>query len=294
MVLGLRSKSRKSVSFQVDYLIHVQEVKPWPQSQTLKSAQSVVVQWENGDRNSGSFTCGVGDGRIGIGESFRLPVTLWREASKKTATRESFLKNSLEFYLYEPRKDRAVKGQLLGSAAINLADHGVIKETITISAKVNCKRSFKSSVQPVLYVNIQPLDRDSSGSSPKGSLSKEVSLDKSESFSGLASEENDEEAEIASFTDDDDDVDEDFSSHSSRTIASSAFETTGCSPPQRDQVLNIITFLSFSLNVSKMLSPFCMNCFLCCIEHLSLCHPQNILAFFGCLKLKWNRNFSST
>jgi len=74
MVLGLRSKSRKSVSFQVDYLIHVQEVKPWPQSQTLKSAQSVVVQWENGDRNSGSFTCGVGDGTIGIGTSFRLLI----------------------------------------------------------------------------------------------------------------------------------------------------------------------------------------------------------------------------
>lgn len=248
MVLGLRSKSRKSVSFQVDYLIHVQEVKPWPQSQSLKSAQSVVVQWENGDRNSGSFTCGVGDGRIGMGESFRLPVTLYREASKKATTPESFLKNNLEFYLYEHRKDRAVKGQLLGSAVVNLADYGVIKETITISAQVNCKRSFKSSVQPVLYVNIQPLDRDSSGSSPKGSLSKEVSLDKSESFSGLASEGNDEEAEIASFTDDDDN-DEDFSSHSSQTIASSAFETTGCSPPQREQVLNIIAFLSFSLNV---------------------------------------------
>jgi hypothetical protein len=43
-------------------------------NQSSKSAQSVVVQWENGDRNSGSFTCGVGDGTIGIGTSFRLLI----------------------------------------------------------------------------------------------------------------------------------------------------------------------------------------------------------------------------
>nr|XP_023903191.1 uncharacterized protein LOC112015061 [Quercus suber]POE46687.1 hypothetical protein CFP56_65725 [Quercus suber] len=270
MVLGLRSKSRKSVPIQVDYLIHVQEVKPWTPSQSLKSSQSVLLQWENGDHNSGSFSCGVGDGKIGISESFRLPITLCQEVSRKGTGRENFQKNSLEFCLYEPRKDKAVKGQLLGSAVINLADYGIIKESLTISAQLNCKRGFKSSAQPVLYVNIQPINRDSPSSSSKGSLSKEVSLDKeksesvsqlrdsptptssskgslskevsldkdrSESFLQLANEGEDEEAEIASFTDEEDD---DVSSHSSRTITSSALETTGSSlagvsPLQSDQ-----------------------------------------------------------
>ncbi|KAG6653969.1 uncharacterized protein LOC122308745 isoform X2 [Carya illinoinensis] len=233
MVLGLRSKSRKSVSVQVDYFIHVQELKPWPPSESLKSSRSLLIQWENGDQNSGSFTCGVGDGRIGIGESFRLPVTLCREVSRKGTTRESFLKNILEFYLYDARKEKAIKGQLLATATINLADYGVIKETITINAQVNCKRSFKHSTPPVLYVNIQPLGRDSSSSSPKTSLSKEVALDKSESYSELTNEGNGEETEIASFTDDDND---DLSSHSSQTITSSAFEARGWSPPQRNQI----------------------------------------------------------
>ncbi|KAF5449381.1 hypothetical protein F2P56_029832, partial [Juglans regia] len=240
MVLGLRSKSRKSVSVQVDYFIHVQEVKPWPPSESLKSSRSLLIQWENGDQNSGSFTCGVGDGRIGIGESFRLPVTLCREVSRKGTTRESFLKNNLEFYVYDARREKAVKGQLLATATINLADYGVIKETITISAQVNCKRSFKHSTLPVLYVNIQPLDKDSSSSSPMGSLLKEVSLDKSESYSELTNEGNAEETEMASFTDDDND---DLSPHLSQTITSFAFEARGWSPPKRNQVHNIIAFL---------------------------------------------------
>ncbi|XP_041011911.1 uncharacterized protein LOC121255593 isoform X1 [Juglans microcarpa x Juglans regia] len=233
MVLGLRSKSRKSVSVQVDYFILVQEVKPWPPSESLKSSRSLLIQWENGDQNSGSFTCGVGDGKIGIGESFRLPVTLCREVSRKGTTRESFLKNNLEFYVYDARKEKAVKGQLLATATINLADYGVIKETITISALVNCKRSFKHSTLPVLYVTIQPLDRDSSSPSPMGSLSKEVSLDKSESYSELTNEGNAEETEIASFTDDDND---DRSPHLSQTITSFASEARGWSPPKRNQI----------------------------------------------------------
>ena len=286
---------------QVDYLIHVQEVKPWTPSQSLKCSQSVLLQWENGDHNSGSFSCGVGDGKIGISESFRLPITLCQEVSRKGTGRENFQKNSLEFCLYEPRKDKAGKGQLLGSAVINLADYGIIKESLTISAQVNCKRGFKSSAQPDLYVNVQPLNRDSPSSSSKDSLSKEVSLDKdisesfsqlrdsptptssskgslskelsldkdrSESFLQLANEGNDEEAEIASFTDEEDD---DVSSHSSRTITSSALETTGSSlagvsPLQSDQVFNVVAFLLFSLNAFSKMS------FLYCIKHLYWCH----------------------
>ncbi|KAA8528993.1 hypothetical protein F0562_033519 [Nyssa sinensis] len=234
MVLGLRSKHRKGISVQVDYLVHVKEIKPWPPSQSLRSVQSVLLQWENGDQNSGSLASGVGNGSIEFKESFMLHVTLCRE--KKAP--DNFQKNCLEFNLYESRKDKAAKGQLLGTkgqllgtAIINLADYGIIKEILAISFPVNCKKSSKNTAQPILFVNIQPYDKDSSNSSPQGCLSKEPSLDKDggESVSEFINEEYDGESEIASFTDDD------VSSHSSRTISSSGFETTKVPPPQNEE-----------------------------------------------------------
>ncbi|KAG6764645.1 hypothetical protein POTOM_032125 [Populus tomentosa] len=223
MVLGLRSKNRKGTSVQVDYTIHVQEIKPWPPSQSLKSVQSLLLQWENGDQSSGSFTSNVGDGKVEFIESFRLSATLRKEVSRKGTARDSFLKNYLEFNFYESRKDKAMKGQLLGSAVINIADYGIIMDAVTINAPINFKKSSRSTVPAVLYVNIQPFDRD------KSTLSKEVSLDRdgSETVSEVANEGNDDEIEIASFTDDDD-----VSSHSSLTVSSSALESIGGSPGQ--------------------------------------------------------------
>ncbi|KAF2286517.1 hypothetical protein GH714_017486 [Hevea brasiliensis] len=213
MVLGLRSKNRKGTSVQVDYLIHIQEIKPWLPSQYMKSVESVLLQWKNGDKSSGSFTSNVGDGKVEFGKTFMLPVTLYKETSRKSTACDSFQKNYLELSLYDLRKDRASKGQLLGSAGINVADYGIIKDSITISTPINFKKSSKSTAQPVLYANIRPFDRDNS------SLSQEVSLDNdgSESFSEVTNEGNDEESEIASFTDDD--IDDNFSSHSSRTVS---------------------------------------------------------------------------
>ncbi|KAL0331872.1 UNVERIFIED_CONTAM: hypothetical protein Scaly_2088700 [Sesamum calycinum] len=90
MVLGLRTKTRRSPSVQLDYIIHIQEIKPWPPSQSLRTLRAVLIQWEYGEKTSG-FTnqvvpslgtgSGVGDGRIEFNESFRLPVTLMREMS---------------------------------------------------------------------------------------------------------------------------------------------------------------------------------------------------------------------
>lgn len=234
MVLGLRSRHRKGASVQVDYLVHVGEIKPWPPSQSLRSVQSVLLQWENGDQNSGSLTCGVGDTKIEFNESLTLPLTLSREKR----ARDKFQKNCLEFNLYEPRKDKAPKGQLLGTAIINLAEYGIIEDNLTISAPLNCKKSSKNTVQPILFVKIQPIDKDSSNSSPKGGLSKEVSIDKDgqDYVSELTNEENDDESEIASFTDDD------VSSHSSQTIASSALEGLGASPYRNEKVIMFIMF----------------------------------------------------
>lgn len=228
MVLGLRSKNRKGSSVQVDYFVNVHEIKPWPPHQSLKSVQSVFLQWENGDQNSGSFSAVVGNDNIEFNECFALPVTLCPEKR----ARDHFQKNCLEFYLYESRKDKAAKGQHLGTAVINLADYGIIKEHSGISTLVNCKKSSKNAAQPVLYVSVRPFDKDSSNPSPNGSLSKEASLDKDggELVSKLMKEVNDDELEIASFTDDD------VSSHSSQTTSSSAFEANKDSFSQNKEV----------------------------------------------------------
>ncbi|GLT86625.1 hypothetical protein SLE2022_047530 [Rubroshorea leprosula] len=235
MVLGIRTKSRKSTAVRCDYSVHVKEIKPWPPSESLRSAQSVLLQWENGDEGSGSLTSSVGDGKIEFSESFRLPVTLYQESSRKGTARDSFQKNVLQFNLYEHRKDKGAKGQFLGSAVINLADYGAIKETITVSCPISFKRSSRNMVQSVLHVNIQPFDKDSSSSSTKDSSSKQVSLDKdgSESVYESMNEGNDEETEIASFTDDDDD---DVASHSSLATTSSALDPSGGLHGKNDKI----------------------------------------------------------
>ncbi|CAN0896161.1 hypothetical protein LINGRAHAP2_LOCUS18311 [Linum grandiflorum] len=194
MVLGLRSKHKRGASIQVEYLIQVQEISPWPAK--ASSASSLVLQWENGDQSYGSLVCGVVEGKVESSDLFRLSVTLCKETSKKGG--ESFAKNLLEFYLFEQKKDKSSKGHQLGSAVLNLADYGIVNEGITVSAPVSLKKSSKSAPQPMLYVSIQPFEKDGSNTS----LSKEASLDKdaSESVSEVT---NDYEEEIASFTDDD-------------------------------------------------------------------------------------------
>ncbi|PPR87466.1 hypothetical protein GOBAR_AA33223 [Gossypium barbadense] len=151
MVLGLRTKNRTGNSYQVHYIVCVKEINPWTPLQPLPAAQSLLLQWENGDKSSGSLVSSFRNGKIEFGESFRLQ------------------RNCSEFYLYEPRKDNMAKGQRLGSAVANLADYGTIRETISISTPINLKKSSSNIEQPVLYLNIQPFDKDLS---PKHSSSK--------------------------------------------------------------------------------------------------------------------------
>ncbi|KAL2538183.1 uncharacterized protein Fot_19574 [Forsythia ovata] len=224
MVLGLRTKTRKSPSVQLDYIIHIQEIKPWPPSQSLRTLRAVLIQWEHGDRNSGCTNqvapslgtgSGVGDGRIEFNESFRLPVTLLREMSIKGAEGNTFQKNCVEFNLYEPRRDKTVK------------DYGVVKESLSVNAPINCKRTYRNTAQPLLFLKIQPFEKSRTSSSSRDSLTGEASMDRNhgESVSALMSEEYAEEAEVSTFTDDD------ISSHSS-LAASSIVESIGYSSPQ--------------------------------------------------------------
>ncbi|CAK8533137.1 unnamed protein product [Lathyrus sativus] len=231
MVLGMRGKNVRARPVQIDYMIHIQEIKPWPPSQSLRSLHSVLIEMKNGSSTLGStklvspsLGSVIGEGRIEFNESFRISVTLLRDVSIRGGDFDVFQKNFLEFNLYEPRKDnKIVKGQLLGNAVIDLADYGVIIEGLSINTSMNCKRSYKNKDQPVLFVKIQPVDKiRARSSSLQERFSNEVLEDKSnggDSVSTLMNEEYAEEAEIASFTDDD------VSSRSSVvTGASTSFE----------------------------------------------------------------------
>ncbi|KAI5443443.1 uncharacterized protein LOC127124121 [Lathyrus oleraceus] len=231
MVLGMRGKNMRTSKVQIDYLIHIQEIKPWPPSQSLRSLHSVLIEWKNGSSTLGSTkvvspSLGsiIGEGRIEFNESFRISVTLLRDVSIRGGDFDVFQKNFLEFNLYEPRKDnKIVKGQLLGNAVIDFADYGVIKEGLSISTSMNCKRSYKNNDQPALFIRIQPLEKiRARSSSLQERFSNEVLENNSngcDSVSTLMNEEYAEEAEIASFTDGDV-----VSSHSSVAGASTSLE----------------------------------------------------------------------
>ncbi|KAM7280523.1 hypothetical protein ACFE04_007657 [Oxalis oulophora] len=228
----VRANSRKSGSVQVDYLINIQEINPWPPSQSLKSLRSVFIQWQNGDRRSGTTSPVVPSvAKIVFNESFRLRVNLLVSEGSGT-----FRKNILEFSLYESRSDD--KSQLLATGNLDFADYGVVKNTLSINAPMNSKRSFSKN-RPILYLKVLPVYKGggSNTTSINYNLSKEACLSKNiigESVSTLMNEEHAKEAEFASFMDNDDDDDE---SQSSVSVASSSFKSNGAEPLQNQQVL---------------------------------------------------------
>lgn len=239
MVLGLKTRTRNSPSVQVDYLIHIKEIKPWPPSQSLSTPRAVLIEWHYGDKHSGSTNqvvpslgtgSGIGDGRIEFNESFRLPVTLLKETSFKGGDGDTFQKNCIEFHLYEPRREKTVKGQHLGTATIDLADYGVIRESLSICPPINCKRTYRNSAQPLLFLKIQLGERSRVRPSLRDSLKREASMDRNGSLSRLMSEESAEEAEFASYTDDDD-----VSSHLSLPVSSSTNGSNYGSPTQGEE-----------------------------------------------------------
>ncbi|XP_052196971.1 uncharacterized protein LOC127804203 isoform X2 [Diospyros lotus] len=238
MVLGLKTKKWKSPTVHLDYTIHIQEVKPWPPSQSLRTLRSVLIQWEHGERNSGSTNSvvpllgsGIGDGKIEFNESFRLPVTLVREIPAKSGDGDTFQKNCIEFNLYELRRDKTTKGQLLGTAVVDLADYGIVKDTLSTSVPMNSKRSFRSTAQPILFIKIHSIEKVRTNTSSAHNMQKEASVEGNGggSVSALMNEEYAEEAEIASLADDD------VSSHSYLAASSAAFEAIGILSPHREE-----------------------------------------------------------
>lgn len=243
----MKGKNRRSGgAIQLDYLVHIQEIKPWPPTQSLRSLRSALIRWENGERSSGSTkpvspSLGsiLGEGKIEFNETFRLPVMLLRDMSVKNADAEVFQKNSLEFNLYEPRRDKIVKGQLLGTAIVDLADCGILREALSISVPLNCQRNYRNMDQPLLFITIEPVGKNRAGSTLKDRLSKENN--RGDSVSALMNGEYAEEAEIASFTDDD------VSSHSSVAAVTTSPESRGYVPPDHEEVLLFSLVLFFYL-----------------------------------------------
>ncbi|KAK9064729.1 hypothetical protein SSX86_016111 [Deinandra increscens subsp. villosa] len=229
MVMGVKTKNKKNPYAHLDYIINLIEIKPWPPSHSLRYLRSALIQWEHGDKNSGSTKpvapsilsgSGIGDGKIVFNESFRVHVTLSRDLSVKTGDKDNeiFLKNCIEFNMYEPRRDKSVKGQLLATAVIDFAEYGIFEGSLMISVPMNCKRTFGSKAQPMLFVEMQMVEKDDCvRSSSSESLTREGSMDtiRSESVSALMNEEYAEEAETLSVTDDD------ISSQSSTAAGSS-------------------------------------------------------------------------
>nr|CAD1819982.1 unnamed protein product [Ananas comosus var. bracteatus] len=220
MVLGLRSKTKKGAAvINVNYIIHILEIKPWPASKSLKSLRPVAIRWENGDRSGStnalapSLRSNSEEWKIEFNESFMLQVSFSRDAMAQGFDSGTFQKNVLELNLYETKKDKP-KGQLLGGAVVDLAKHGIVKEVVSLSAPISFKKSSKN-LQPVLHLKIEPFDRD-------GSVS----------MNG----ENAKEEEIAAFTDDDDDDDDDKSSLSSAAASSSALGRNSVQSSSRELI----------------------------------------------------------
>ncbi|KAF7071357.1 hypothetical protein CFC21_076692 [Triticum aestivum] len=208
MVLGLRTKTKKDAAIHVDFNIFIQEISPWPPSESLKSLRSAVLFWENDERNSGktntvapSVCSGSTAGKIEFNEFISIQVVFQNEGSSKSG---KWQKNLLELNLYEPRRDK-LKGQHLGTATLDLAEHALFLEDTAVLVPLNSKRSFKSNAHPMVYLRIQPLDGDSSSVSSRDALPKEASVDKDpkDFMSATMSEDYTEDAGFASFTDDD-------------------------------------------------------------------------------------------
>lgn len=239
MVIGMKRSNSRGPSAQLEYQIHLQEIKPWPPSKLLKSLRSAVLRWEYSDKYSGSTNpvvplvgSNVSDGKIQFNHTFRLPVNLLK-------IEDTLHKNCLKFNLFETQRNKTVQGQLLATAIIDLADYGIVKEVIHITAPMNCKRVMSIKAQPVLFLKIHPVHRNRAISLSRNGQLRNESMDKNGngSVSALMNKEYAEEAEIVSPTD------VDGSSHSSTRVPFPAVQLQGASSPKEKGVKNYCFYI---------------------------------------------------
>jgi hypothetical protein len=177
----------------------------------------VVLFWENGEHNSRktntvapSIGSGSALGKIEFNEFISIQAVFQKEGSSKSG---KWQKNLLALNLYEPRRDK-LKGQHLGTATLDLAEHAMFHEDSSVPVPLNSKRNFKNNAQPMVYLRIQPLDGDNSSVLSRDTLSKEASIDKdSKEVVSATMSEYTEETEFASFTDDDEEDEAPYQYH---------------------------------------------------------------------------------
>ncbi|GKC22295.1 hypothetical protein Tco_1024445, partial [Tanacetum coccineum] len=122
---------------------------------------------------------------------------------------DTFLKNCMEFNMYEPRRDKTVKGQLMATTVVDFAEYGIVKDGLEVGVP-NCKRTFSNTIQPMLFLRIEAVDK-----------SNRVRSDS-------MNEENIQEIESASVTDDD------VSSQFSMAAMSLTSRSNGSLNPQKE------------------------------------------------------------
>ncbi|GJY57750.1 hypothetical protein Tco_0457642 [Tanacetum coccineum] len=112
--------------------------------------------------------------------------------------------------MYEPRRDKTVKGQLLATVVVDFAEYGIVKDGLEVGVPMNCKRTFSNTIQRMLFLRIEVVYK-----------SNRVRFDS-------MNEENIEETESASVTDDD------VSSQSSMAAISLTSRSNGSLNPQKE------------------------------------------------------------
>ncbi|KAK1359395.1 C2 NT-type domain-containing protein [Heracleum sosnowskyi] len=251
MVIGMTTSNSRGPSAQLEYQIHLQEIRPWPPSRLLKTLRSVVLRWEYSDKYSGSTNpvvpsvgSNVGDGKIQFNHTFRLPVNLFK-------IEDTLHKNCLKLNLFEAQRDKTMKGQLLATVIIDLAEYGIVKEATHITAPMNCKRVMSNKPQPVLFLKVQPVQRNRSTSLSRNGQLRNASMDKNGngSVSALMNREYAEEAEIVSSTG------VDGSSHSSTSVPFPAVQLQGASSPkEKGTISKTIKEIARDVEVHQLLS----------------------------------------
>ncbi|KAI3729165.1 hypothetical protein L6452_17816 [Arctium lappa] len=128
-----------------------------------------ITKAEYGDKNLGTTKAialllvsgsDVGDGKIEFDESFRLHVKLLRDMPIRGGDNDIFLKNSIEFNMYESRRNKILKGHLLATAVVGFVEYGLVKDGLIISVPMNCKMTFSNTAQPMLFLEIQTVEKN--------------------------------------------------------------------------------------------------------------------------------------
>ncbi|KAG6540981.1 hypothetical protein Mapa_017651 [Marchantia paleacea] len=255
MVLGLGSK-KKGQPVKLEFLILIQEIKPWKPVQSAKTP--LVLQWQRGDKRSGKTKIVVPDedGRIVFNESFKLPAKLVREpeGKGKNAGVVKFQKKTVVFNLLEATTDRQ-----LARCIVDLGEYGDTDTAVEANSPLSTGKKVVSGGSPSFFFKIglhgkkeeprtsfsarvsfgskaaatAPATAKAPAVSGKGAVEPALDEETRKSLvAALMSDEDDDNDSIASFTDDEEDgTSESTPKASASTSKTDVSETVANAPP---------------------------------------------------------------